>query len=125
MPRISARPIGHRGRMASKPGARAKTGRRSRAAEHQGAERHLLAPSALCARVEAAPARKERVACSRDEFRCPRLRANLEKTPQYYSERHDRGAIRLTARVDTSRAVGMHRRPCERSKIGPQQFISY
>src|SRR6266498_3720345 len=85
--RISAGPDGHRSRMAGKPRTRTKTGRRSRAAERQGAKRHLFAAGAFCSRVDQAA--EKRVACPCNEFPCPRLRAYLKETSQCYRERHD------------------------------------
>src|SRR4030095_4211352 len=53
----------------------------------QGAKRHLFAAGAFCSRV--GQAAEKRVACPRNEFRCPRLRAHLKETSQCYRERYD------------------------------------
>ncbi|PYK12947.1 MAG: hypothetical protein DME64_14865, partial [Verrucomicrobia bacterium] len=79
--------------MEGKPRTCAKIGRRSRAAESQGPKCHLFAAGAFCSRFDRSASRKKSVACPRDEFPCPRLRAHLKETSQCYRERHDRGAI--------------------------------
>src|SRR4029450_5971802 len=76
--RISARPDGHRGRMAGQTRTRAKTGRRSRAAERPGSKCHLFAAGAFCSRVDQAA--EKRVACPPDEVQRPRLLAHLKET---------------------------------------------
>src|SRR4029453_16878864 len=121
--RISARPDGHRGRMAGKPLTRAKTGRRSRPANRQGPKCHLFAGGAFCSRVGQAASRKKPVACPRDEFPCPCLRADLKEASQCYRERHDRGATGLTARVDPERVIRVCRRSFKRRKISPWRFV--
>src|SRR5260370_40843972 len=120
--RISARPDGHRGRMAGKPRTRANTGRRSLAAEHQGPKCHLLAAGAFCSRVDQDASRKKGVACPRDELQCPRLRAHLKETSQYYRQRHARRATGIAASVDRALLIRMWSAALKKSETSPSQF---
>src|SRR6266478_3825544 len=86
--------------MAGKPDAGASTGRRTSTTEQPCARCNFFATGAFCPRLTKTPSTEKRVARPRNKFACARLCSYPKKTSQCYGKRHDRGAARITAKLD-------------------------
>src|SRR4029077_15071151 len=104
--------------MADKPGSGATVGRRPRTTEQPRPRRNFLPAGAVCARPAEINSRKKRFAHSRHELLCAGLRAHVKKAPRRDSQRYNRTAVGVTARVDQERVVRMFGRSSEQSKTG-------
>src|SRR5262245_31485085 len=115
--RISTRRHGVGSRMADKSGSGATVGGRSSTTELSRPRRNFPPSGAVCTRAAKIHSRKKRIAHSRHEFPCAGLRPHVKEASQCDSKRDNRAAIRVTARVDSERAVRMCRGSRKQSEI--------